>query len=85
MRSLESAPDRVWTAWRSPGRFTKNPDLVALPSGRLLAVYADTDKHWAEGLIRLTLIQSASPKPLRKRLPKSGKAVENVLGHFGGD
>ncbi|MGH2369889.1 MAG: sialidase family protein, partial [Chloroflexota bacterium] len=58
MRSLESAPGRVWTAWRSPGRFTKNPDLVALPDGRLLAVYADTDKHWAEGLIRLTLIQS---------------------------
>jgi hypothetical protein len=59
MRSLESAPSRVWSAWRSPGRFTKNPDVVALPSGRLLAVYADTDKHWAEGLIRLTLIQSA--------------------------
>jgi hypothetical protein len=58
MRSLESAPGRVFTAWRSPGRFTKNPDLVALPSGKLLAVYADTDKHWAEGVIRLTLISS---------------------------
>ncbi|MBI3974270.1 MAG: exo-alpha-sialidase [Chloroflexi bacterium] len=58
MRSLESAPGRVWTAWRSPERFTKNPDMVALPDGRLLAVYADTDKHWAEGLIRLTLIES---------------------------
>jgi hypothetical protein len=58
MRSLESAPGRVWTAWRSPGRFTKNPDMVALPDGRLLAVYADIDQHWAEGLIRLTLIQS---------------------------
>ena len=31
LRSLESVPGRVWTAWRSPGRFTKNPDLVALP------------------------------------------------------
>ena len=48
MRSLESAPGRIFTAWRSPGRFTKNPDLVALPSGTLLAVYADTDKHWLE-------------------------------------
>jgi hypothetical protein len=58
VRSLESQPDRIWTAWRSPGRFTKNPDMVALPSGRLLAVYADIDKHWAEGLIKLTLIES---------------------------
>lgn len=58
VRSLESQPDRIWTAWRSPGRFTKNPDMVALPSGRLLAVYADIDKHWAEGMIRLTLIGS---------------------------
>jgi hypothetical protein len=37
MRSLESAPDRVWTAWRSEGRFTKNPDVVQLPDGRLNA------------------------------------------------
>lgn len=58
MRTLESEPGRIWTAWRSPGRFTKNPDMVALPDGPLLAVYADTDKHWAEGMIRLTLIES---------------------------
>ena len=58
MRSLESEPGRIWTAWRSPGRFTKNPDMVLLPDGRLLAVYADVDSHWAEGLIHLTLIQS---------------------------
>lgn len=32
--------------------------MVALPDGRLLAVYADVDKHWAEGIIELTLIQS---------------------------
>lgn len=58
MRTLASEPGRVWTAWRSPGRFTKNPDVVALPDGRLLAVYADIDQHWAEGLIKLTLIES---------------------------
>lgn len=58
LRSLESEPGRIWTAWRSPGRFTKNPDMVALPDGRLLAVYADIDQHWAEGMIRLTLIHS---------------------------
>jgi hypothetical protein len=38
MRSLEAAGDRIWTAWRSPGRFTKNPDMVRLPDGRLLTV-----------------------------------------------
>lgn len=58
MRSLQSIAGRTWTAWRPPGRFTKNPDVVSLPDGRLLAVYAETDKHWAEGLIELTLIQS---------------------------
>jgi len=58
MRTLEAEPGRVWTAWRSEGRFTKNPDVVALPDGRLLAVYADTNQHWADGDIRLTLIQS---------------------------
>ena len=58
MRSLESEPGRIWTAWRSPGRFTKNPDMMALPDGRLLAVYADVDSHWAEGRIELTVIQS---------------------------
>ena len=58
MRTLEAVPGRIWTAWRSPGRFTKNPDMVQLPDGRLLAVYADTNQHWADGVIRLTLIQS---------------------------
>jgi hypothetical protein len=58
MRTLAAAPGRVWTAWRSPDRFTKNPDVVQVPDGRLLAVYADTDKHWAEGVIKVTLIQS---------------------------
>lgn len=58
MRSLEAEPGRIWTAWGTPGRFTKNPDMVLLSDGRLLAVYADTDQHWAEGMIRLTLIES---------------------------
>ena len=31
MRTLAAEPGRVWTAWRSPGRFTKNPDVVQLP------------------------------------------------------
>ncbi len=42
-----------------PGRFTKNPDMVMLPNGHLLAVCSIADKHWPEGLIELILIESA--------------------------
>ena len=48
----------TFDVWRSPGRFTKNPDLVRLPSGRLLLVYADTDRHWASDYVILTLLGS---------------------------
>ena len=48
----------TFEVWRSPGRFTKNPDLVRLPSGRLLLVYADTDRHWASDYVILTLLAS---------------------------
>ena len=48
----------TFDVWRSPGRFTKNPDLVRLPSGRLLLVYADTDRHWASDYVILTLLAS---------------------------
>ena len=42
-----SVADRVFDVWRSPGRFTKNPDIIRLPTGRLLLVYSDTDAHWS--------------------------------------
>ena len=48
----------TFDVWRSPGRFTKNPDLVRLPSGRMLLVYADTDRHWASDYVILTLLAS---------------------------
>ena len=49
---------KVFEVWRSPDRFTKNPDLVQLPSGRLLFVYSDTDAHWAQDSQILTLVAS---------------------------
>ena len=49
----------TFDVWRSPGRFTKNPDIVRLPSGRMLLVYADTDRHWASDFVILTLLASA--------------------------
>ena len=48
----------TFDVWRSPGRFTKNPDIVRLPSGRMLLVYADTDQHWASDFVILTLLVS---------------------------
>lgn len=58
MRTLASAPERLWEVWRTPGRFTKNPDVVMLPNGHLLAICSIADKHWPEGLIELLLIES---------------------------
>ena len=48
----------TFEAWHSPGRFTKNPDLIRLPAGRMLLVYADTDRHWASDYVILTLLAS---------------------------
>ena len=53
-----SIAHKVFEIWRSPGRFTKNPDLVALPSGRLMLLYADTDGHWSQTTQILTLLAS---------------------------
>ena len=53
-----SVREKVFDAWRSPGRFTKNPDLVQLASGRMLFVYSDTDAHWAQKSEVLTLVAS---------------------------
>lgn len=53
-----SVAHKIGDIWRSPGRFTKNPDLVRLPSGRLLLVYSDTDQHWSVVNQVLTLLES---------------------------
>jgi len=53
-----SVADKVVDIWRSPSRFTKNPDIVALPSGRYLLVYADVDAHWSMKDQILTLLAS---------------------------
>jgi hypothetical protein len=48
----------VFEVWRSPGRFTKNPDLVRLPTRRLLLVYSDNDAHWSQETQVLTILAS---------------------------
>ena len=49
---------KIFEAWRSPGRFTKNPDIIRLSSGRLLLVYSDTEAHWGETTQILTILHS---------------------------
>lgn len=49
---------KVFDIWRSPDRFTKNPDIIQLPSGRLLLIYSDTDVHWSLKNQILTLLAS---------------------------
>lgn len=53
-----SVADKIFDAWRSPGRFTKNPDIIRLKSGRLLLVYSDTEAHWGETTQILTILHS---------------------------
>ena len=53
-----SVADKVFDVWRSPDRFTKNPDIIRLKSGRLLLVYSDTEAHWGETTQILTILYS---------------------------
>src|SRR5882762_8751666 len=57
MRTLDGS-GRVWDIWRKPGRFTKNPDIVRFPSGRMMLVFCDDDQHWAEESSKITTLES---------------------------
>lgn len=57
-RHTRSVVDKVFEVWRSLGRFTKNPDMVRLPSGHLMLVYSDTDAHWSQETQILTILAS---------------------------
>jgi len=57
-RHPRSVAEKVFDVWRSPGRFTKNPDIVRLPTGRLLLVYSDNDAHWSQETQVLTILAS---------------------------
>ena len=53
-----SIAHKVFEIWRSPNRFTKNPDIIKLKSGKLLLIYSDTDAHWSQENQILTLLAS---------------------------
>jgi hypothetical protein len=44
MRSLDGS-GKVWDIWRTAGRFTKNPDIIRFPLGRMMLVFCDDDQH----------------------------------------
>jgi hypothetical protein len=53
-----SITHKVFDIWRSPSRFTKNPDLIVLPTGRYMLIYSDVDAHWSLKNQVLTLLAS---------------------------
>ena len=58
LNHTRSVAQKVFDIWRSPARFTKNPDIVVLPSGRYLLIYSDVDAHWSLSSQVLTLLAS---------------------------
>ena len=58
LKHTRSISDKVFEVWRVQGRFTKNPDVIALPSDRLMLIYSDTDSHWSQEDQILTLLAS---------------------------
>lgn len=57
MRTLEGT-GQVWTIWNPPGHFTKNPDIIRFPNGRMMLVYCETDQHWALEFSVITTLES---------------------------
>ena len=50
--------ERQVTIYRDDRYFTKNPDIVLLPGGRLLCVFNETDHHWPREFSRITVLES---------------------------
>lgn len=57
MRTLDGT-GKVWDIWNPAGRFTKNPDIIRFPDGRMMLVYCETDQHWALEFSIITTLES---------------------------
>lgn len=57
VRSI-NLPDRQLDMWQDDTVFTKNPDLIELPSGKILCVFNGCDYHWPTEFSKITLIES---------------------------
>jgi hypothetical protein len=75
VRHTRTVIDKVFEVWRSPDRFTKNPDVVQVPDGRLVLVYSDTDRHWSEINQVLTVLESSDLGASWSKLAEPGEAV----------
>lgn len=69
-----SVAHKVFEVWRSPDRFTKNPDMIRLPNGRLLLVYSDNDAHWSQESQVLTILASDDDGRTWFKLAEPGRA-----------
>ena len=56
-KSLDQGERQV-IIYRDDRFFTKNPDIVLLPSGKMLLVFNETDYHWPTEFSRITLLES---------------------------
>ena len=69
-----------FTVWRDDQHFTKNPDMVCLPSGKLLCVFNLTNSHWPHDYARITVIESedggrtwGNPQVIDESFPVKGE------------
>ena len=56
-KSLDSTERQV-VIYRDDRFFTKNPDIVLLPSAKMLLVFNETDYHWPTEFSRVALLES---------------------------
>ncbi|RLE06685.1 hypothetical protein DRJ00_09315, partial [Candidatus Aerophobetes bacterium] len=56
-KSLDQSERQVMI-YRDDRIFAKNPDVVLLPSGKMLCVFNETDYHWPTEFSRIKLLES---------------------------
>jgi hypothetical protein len=77
-RSLDT-PERQAIIWQPAGEFTKNPDMIRFPDGRLMLVFNACDAHWPMNYSRITLLESldngrtwGNPRVVHEAVPARG-------------
>ncbi len=70
----------TFTVWQDARHFTKNPDMVRLPLGKLLCVFNLTNAHWPYEYAKITVIESedggrtwGNPRVIDESFPQKGE------------